>query len=84
MSNEIKFSNEELDQLKDLQNQYQAVIYGLGQVQIEKRSIESREAELNSVYDSLNQKEKELLDSLNGKYGSGTLNLENGTFTPNS
>jgi predicted nuclease with TOPRIM domain len=84
MSNEIRFTDQELEELKDLQNQYQSVIYGLGQIQVEKRLLESREIELNSVYDSLGQKEKELLDSLNQKYGSGTLNLENGTFTPNS
>jgi predicted nuclease with TOPRIM domain len=84
MSNEIRFTDQELEELKDLQNQYQSVIYGLGQIQVEKRLLESREIELNSVYDSLGQKEKELLDSLNQKYGSGTINLENGTFTPNS
>lgn len=84
MSNQIKFTEQELIELKELQSEYQRVIYNLGQIQIEKRILESKEKEINSIYDSLNQKEKVLIDALNQKYGAGSLDLESGTFTPNS
>jgi len=84
MSNQIKFTEQELIELKELQSEYQRVIYNLGQIQIEKRILESKEKEINSIYDSLNQKEKVLIDNLNQKYGAGSLDLESGTFTPNS
>ena len=84
MSNQIKFTEQELIELKELQSEYQKVIYNLGQIQIEKRILESKEKEINSIYDSLNQKEKVLIDNLNQKYGAGSLDLESGTFTPNS
>lgn len=82
MADPIKFTEQEVKDLRDLQTQYQQVTYSLGQIQIEKRLLESKENEINVIYDSLSKKEKELLESLNTKYGSGTLNLENGTFTP--
>lgn len=84
MSNEIKFTDQELNDLKTLQSEYQKVIYSWGQLQIEKRILKTKEEEIDSIYSSLNRKEKDLLDSLNQKYGDGSLNLENGTFTPNS
>jgi len=82
MADSIKFTDQELNDLKKLQSEYDKVIYSLGQIQIEKRLIKSKEEEIDSIYKSLNLKEKELLDSLNQKYGAGSLNLENGTFTP--
>ena len=84
MADQIKFTEQELIELKDLQSEYQKVIYNLGQIQIEKRILDSKEKEINSIYDSLNQKEKVLIDNLNQKYGVGSLDLESGTFTPNS
>lgn len=84
MLNQIKFEDQELNQLKDLQSEYQKLVYSWGQLQMEKRIIENKEKEITSIYDSLNLKERELLDNLNKKYGDGSLNLENGTFTPNS
>lgn len=84
MTESIKFTDQEIVELKDLQSEYQKVIYSWGQLQIERKILDAKEEEINSIYDSLSQKEKALMDSLNQKYGNGTLNLENGTFTPNN
>lgn len=84
MSETIKFTEEEIKELRDLQSEYQKVIYSWGQIQIEHKLLKVKEDEVESIYNSLAQKEKVLIDSLNQKYGNGTLNLENGTFTPNS
>ena len=84
MADPIKFTEQEIKELKDLQSEYQKVIYNWGQIQVERKILETREGEIESIYTSLNQKEKVLMDSLSAKYGDGTLNLENGTFTPNS
>lgn len=84
MAESVKFTDQEIKDLRDLQSEYQKVIYSWGQVQIERKLIQTREEEIESLYTSLNQREKALMDALNKKYGDGTLNLENGTFTPNS
>lgn len=84
MSEIVKFTEEEIKELRDLQSEYQKVIYSWGQIQIEHKLLKVKEDEVESIYNSLAQKEKVLIDSLNKKYGDGTLNLENGTFTPNN
>lgn len=84
MAEPIKFTEQEIKDLRDLQAEYQKVIYSWGQIQIERKLIQTRESEIESIYTTLNQKEKVLIESLNKKYGDGTLNLEDGTFTPNS
>ena len=84
MAEPIKFSEQEINELKDLQSEYQKVIYSWGQLQVERKILETKESEIESIYTSLNQKEKVLMDSLSTKYGDGSLNLENGTFTPNN
>ena len=83
MSNSITFTEDELENLKDLQSQYQTVIYQWGQLQVEHKLLNDKKLEIESIYDSLRQREKEIMDSLNSKYGDGTLDLDSGTFTPN-
>ena len=81
---EIKFTQDELDNIKYIQAEYQQLIYKLGRVELEKKMIQLREDQLNQDYDAVLSSEKKLIESLNEKYGTGTLNLENGTFTPTS
>ena len=88
-SNEIKFSEEELKELGDLQQSYQDKQAQLGQIAVQKiilnqqiEAIDNRQAELEGEYDEVQQKEREIVEKLNEKYGPGQLDPQSGVFTP--
>lgn len=89
MSEPIKFSNEEIQSIVKLQEDYQSRIFELGQIKLqlldmerEKNSLENREKEIVVEWEAFLKKENELVNSLSQKYGDGKLNLRDGTFTP--
>ena len=88
-SDEIKFSDEELKDLGDLQQSYQDKQGQLGQIAVQKiilnqqvEAIENRQAELEGEYEEVQQTERDLVQKLNEKYGPGQLDPESGVFTP--
>lgn len=89
MDNTIKFTDEEMQSIAKLQNEYQQNIYALGQLDLEKTNLEQQLEQVteqrNSIYENwkeLQKQESDLLNNLSQKYGDGSLNLKNGTFTP--
>jgi tmRNA-binding protein len=89
MTEEIKFTEEELEKVATLQNKYQNSIFQLGELQIRKASLEgelealkSVESNLKDEYLSIQKDETALLQSFTEKYGEGSLNIKTGTFTP--
>ena len=86
---EIKFTEDELKSLQEIQAQYQSVQMQLGGLKMQQiaheknadRLVETEEA-LMSGLDELSVKEQELAKELNDKYGPGSLNPETGDFTP--
>jgi oligoribonuclease NrnB/cAMP/cGMP phosphodiesterase (DHH superfamily) len=89
MENLKKLTQEEIDSIKQLQSQYNKNIFELGsaeaQLQLLTAQIKIIEAEKNSILSDLNKigdKEKELVDSLQEKYGAGNIDLENGEISP--
>ena len=45
-------------------------------------AIDNRQVELESEYESVQQKEREIVEKLNEKYGPGQLDPQTGVFTP--
>tara|TARA_R100000278_G_scaffold20174_1_gene19400 strand:- start:619 stop:906 length:288 start_codon:yes stop_codon:yes gene_type:complete len=87
---EIRFTKDEMDSLRELQNEYTQKQNLLGQISVQalfmKQQIEELEAKKTQVekeYMEIQQKEKQIVDDLNSKYGEGSLNPETGVFTPN-
>lgn len=80
---EIKFSPEILKSLNEIKNEYQNITIRLGQLEIEKKIISKKAAELDSEYTAINNKELVLIKQIRDTYGIGTLNLDTGTFIPN-
>jgi len=67
-SNEIKFSEEELKELGELQTSYQEKQAQLGQIAVQKillgqqvEAIENRQTELESEYEAVQQSERDLV-----------------------
>lgn len=86
---EKEFEQQDIESVKTLQSEYATNTAQIGQVEVElhllkKRleEIENIRTELFSKYESLQQKEKELVESLNQKYGDGVLDLDSGRFIP--
>tara|TARA_R100000988_G_C3991928_1_gene163257 strand:- start:510 stop:803 length:294 start_codon:yes stop_codon:yes gene_type:complete len=82
MSEEIKFTEEELKSLSDLQQAYQRITNSYGQIALAKHNLEEHEAAVKSEFENTRQQEQKLLNSITEKYGPGQLNPQTGVFTP--
>ena len=89
MADEIKFSEEELQSLNELSQGYQNIQAAFGQMKVQhilaeqqKSSLEEAEVQMESDYSDLQEKERELVQQLNEKYGPGQLDPQTGVFTP--
>jgi small-conductance mechanosensitive channel len=86
-----QFTPEELAQIKELQEKYNALGLQLVQLKLARKNTEAylkqldeQESVLESQILETNTKEKELAESFDTKYGAGSLDLETGVFTPKS
>ena len=89
MSEKVKFSDEELKNLEQLQNDYSEKQVELGQVHVQRlllnqqmEQLHNKQSELEQEYIQIQGREKQLVDGLNQKYGPGQLDPETGGFTP--
>ena len=87
----IKFSDDELAQLKSLQSDYQKIILKFGELNIRRMEIENEissvkqtEESLKQDYINIQKQEEKMVQSLVGKYGEGQLSLSTGEFIPQS
>ena len=77
-----KFTPEEINKIESLQQELNQVTFQLGQLKITKIRLKQSENQLLSLLTKLENKEKELANELNKKYGKGTLDTKTGEFTP--
>jgi hypothetical protein len=77
-----KLTQEEIQQLSEIQQQNQSLALELGNLEITKIQIENRYDELVEFYNQLKSKEQELGKLLSDKYGNGSIDLEKGEFIP--
>ena len=84
---EKDFQTDDVQAVKDLQSRYATNTAQIGQVEVElhllkRRLVQIEELRINlfNTYDDLQKEEKELVESLNQKYGDGVLDLDSGKF----
>ena len=89
MSDVTKFTDQEMQSIAQLQNDYQQHIFSLGQIDLEKTDLEqqlqellTKRTEVFNNWKKTQQDENNLLSTLSQKYGDGSLNLKDGTFKP--
>ena len=89
MADEIKFTDEELKSLSDLSQSYQSIQASFGQIRVQKilaeqqaEALEEAEVKMEADYKEMQDKERELVQQLNEKYGPGQLDPQTGVFTP--
>ena len=89
MSDTIKFTQEELDQINRLKDANALKIHEFGQIELELilaeqriESLSEAKDKLQEAYKKLQNDETELVRTLNEKYGAGTVDLQSGEFVP--
>jgi len=83
MPKEVKFTEEELARVQNIQKSYANVQNQFGQLKLAQIRLDEQEVELEESLKSIQDDEKKFLDGITEKYGQGTLNPETGEFTPN-
>tara|TARA_A100001391_G_scaffold157721_1_gene116044 strand:+ start:313 stop:597 length:285 start_codon:yes stop_codon:yes gene_type:complete len=82
MPEEVKFTEEELKQVQNIQNSYQNIQIQFGQLKVAQIRLNNQEVDLEEAFKQVQSEEKKFLDGITDKYGQGTLNPETGVFTP--
>ena len=83
MPEDIKFNNEELEQVQNIQKSYLNVQQKFGQLKLAKLRLNEQEIQLEDLLKKIQKDETTFLSKITDKYGDGTLNPETGVFTPN-
>ncbi len=83
MPEEVKFTEEELTQVQNIQKAYVNIQQSFGQLKLAELKLKEQEDELTNNLSNIQTEEKKFLDSITKKYGTGTLNPETGLFVPN-
>ena len=90
LENQTKFSEEDLNKVREIQENYARIQSKFGQLSMSKIRLQSQlnklddsEAKINEDFENLQKKEQEFLDETTKKYGEGSLNPDTGEFTPN-
>ena len=90
MSEQIKFTEEEMKTLRGLQDSYTEKQSELCQLSVQRillnqqlDALDERQTFLENEYKKIQQKETDFVKTLNNKYGQGQLDPDTGVFTPN-
>ena len=91
MSEAVKFTEDEMKQINDLQQGYVNLQNALGQLGVSRIRLEQQLNDLDTAEENIksqfteNQtKESNFVDGINKKYGDGNLDINTGVFTPRS
>lgn len=89
MSTAIKFSTEEINKIQDLRTRGSRLVMELGQLEAELFMLDQQKVHLQDSkqvitnrYLAMQREEQQLVQELNKKYGSGTVDVESGEFIP--
>jgi SMC interacting uncharacterized protein involved in chromosome segregation len=82
-----KLTNEELEELKSVQNKYLELTAQLGQIHLEKINLtlalsgmDDELSKLQGIFLELKEQESKIQQAFTKKYGMGSVNLESGEF----
>ena len=81
-SSPVSFSQEELNEIRDLRTELNQITFQLGQIKINKIRIENTETLIKKDLINLEEKESKIAKKLSDKYGKGSIDIETGTFIP--
>jgi conjugal transfer/entry exclusion protein len=89
MSETQKLTTEELQSIQELQAQYNKFVFDLGSIEAQlqgllqqKSLLETEKSNVIGDIKSLGDRERELVTSLQEKYGTGSIDPQTGEITP--
>lgn len=82
MEKQIQVKEEYLEKLNTIKEKGNSAIIELGQIELAKLQLEQRTQNVKQFLNEIHQEETKLTQLLQEEYGTGVLDLENGTFTP--
>ena len=77
-----KFTEAEINKIKQLQAEMNQTIISLGRLTISKKQLKEQEIALEKRLGILEKQEADLAKEFSDKYGKGSLDIETGEFTP--
>ncbi len=77
-------TNEELDSLKSLKEQYNQLALVLGRVELEILNLIEEKEKIKQQFSDVKNQELDLVNKIKTKYGEGSVSLETGEFLPAS
>ena len=84
-----KIDDASYSEIKMLQGKFQELIFSMGSLQVERIELDrlvtefvEKEKRLKEEWIAFKKTDERLRDKLVATYGEGSLNMENGTFTP--
>ena len=83
MAETKKFTKEELDKVKEIQDQYFSIQNELGALSLSELNIKQSKDSLAIKLKEIKTDEQKFLDGITEKYGQGSLDPKTGEFTPN-
>ena len=90
MSNEIKFTTDEMNGIEEIQKKYASIQLQFGQIGFAKMRIENEinkinvtEQNLKKEFNDVQDSEEEFMSKITKKYGEGVLDPKTGVFTLN-
>ena len=75
---QTKVTDEELKQISEFQTSIDRITIDLGQLALKKLSLDKEKEYLESEYEKILEKEKQLGDNLKEKYGEAQIDLKTG------
>ena len=89
MSEVKKLTPEELQSITEMQQQYNKFVFELGSIEAQlqnllatKELVETEKANVLEDIKKLGEREKELVNGLQAKYGVGNIDTQTGEITP--
>lgn len=73
-------TKEELDQLKEIQEKNKSLVSAFGEIEISIQTLNNQKQNLINSFNELKETEKILADTLQKKYGNGSIDIETGEF----
>lgn len=88
MSEEIKFTEEEMKQVSEIRQKYVTIQNSFGQISINRLRLNQQNEDLDKAEQTLSAEfmenqnsERDFVDEINKKYGDGNLDINTGIFT---
>lgn len=82
MAEKVNLDKQEIESITQIQQLTQKLVMEYGNIELAKKVLETRKDKADTLAKSLREKEEQLVQQLQNKYGQGSINLDEGTFLP--